>query len=175
MRGLDAGRDAVERQLEIGEVAAGQRLFQHPAQRLDRVQVGAGPGQPGHLAKDRLAERLLYRVALPHLAQPCRRAVRVGGHERAGDRAHRRAHDEMGPDAGLGKGPEHADLVSAEHPAATEHERGLHRAKVTAAITEAELTPANVTSGRPGQPRMSTALTRTGRIVTTTRETPIPS
>jgi hypothetical protein len=39
---LDAGRDAVERQFQAGEVVGGQRVVQHVTQRLDRMQVGAG-------------------------------------------------------------------------------------------------------------------------------------
>jgi hypothetical protein len=43
-RSLDAGRDAVEGQLEIGEIVPGKRVLQHVAQRLDRMQVRARAG-----------------------------------------------------------------------------------------------------------------------------------
>jgi len=45
-RGLDAGRYALERQFQVGEVAARQRAVQHASQRLERVQVRARPDQP---------------------------------------------------------------------------------------------------------------------------------
>ena len=92
------------------------------------MQVGAGARQPDRPAPEGLAERLPQRVALPQLVQPRRRARRVGRHERAVDGADRGAHDHVGRDAGLGQGPEHADLVGAEHTPAAEHERRLHAA-----------------------------------------------
>src|ERR1039458_6220183 len=90
-RVFDAGRNAVEGQFEIGEIIPRKHVVQHVAQRLDRMQVRARTQQPGRPAPQRLAERLPQSIALPYLAQPCRRARRVGGHERAIYRAHRRA------------------------------------------------------------------------------------
>jgi hypothetical protein len=115
---LDAGRDAVEWQLEIGEVLPGQGALQHALQRLDGVQVGAGPGQPGHPPPDALAERLAEVVALPQARQPCGPSGGIRRHECAVDRADRGSHHHVGPDARLGQGAEHADLVRAEDPAA---------------------------------------------------------
>ena len=123
---LDAGRDALEGQFEVGEVAHWQHVPEHPAQRLDRMQVRARARQPGRAAPQGLAERLLQGGALPQLVQLLRRARRVGGHEGAVDRAPRRAHDHVGPDAGLRQRPEHADLMRPEQAAAAEHERRLH-------------------------------------------------
>src|ERR1022692_944457 len=99
-RVFDAGRNAVERQFQIGEVVGREHVVQHAAQRLDRMQVRARTSQPGRPAPQRLAERLPQGVALPYLAQPRRRARRVGGHERAVDSTYRRAHDHIGLDAG---------------------------------------------------------------------------
>jgi hypothetical protein len=98
---LDAGRDAVKRQPEIGEVVPGKHVVQNVPQRLDRVQVGARTSQPRDPAPDGLAERLPHGIAAPQFGQACRRARRVGRHECAIDRAHRRADDHIGPDAGF--------------------------------------------------------------------------
>ena len=49
---------------------------------------------------------------------------RVGGEERAVERADRRADDEVGDDPGLEQRPQHADLTGAEHAAAAEDEGG---------------------------------------------------
>jgi hypothetical protein len=127
-RGLDAGRHALERQFQVGEVAPGQRGGQQPAQRLERVQVRAGPDQVGGPAPQLLAEGQPQFVALPHPGQPPRRTRRVGGHERAVDRADRGAHHQVGPHARLGKRAQHADLVRAEQPPAAEHEGRRHQA-----------------------------------------------
>ena len=53
----------------------------------DRMQVRARARQPYRPSQEGPAERLPHRVALPHLAQPRRRARRVGRHERAVDGA----------------------------------------------------------------------------------------
>jgi hypothetical protein len=124
---LDARGHALERQLKVGEVAGGQHLLEHLTERLDRVQVGAGPGQPDCTPDQVLAERLPHGLAPPQLAEPLRGSGRIGGHERAVDRADRGSHDQVGLDPGLGQRPQHADLVGAEQAPATEHERGRHR------------------------------------------------
>jgi hypothetical protein len=124
---LDAGRHAVERQPEFGERAHRQPALQHRPQRPERVQVGAGPGQRGGPAQQVPAERLLQAGPLPEPGQPLRGRGRVGGHERPVDRPHRGAHDHVRRDASLRQCPQHAHLVRAEHPAATQHERRLHR------------------------------------------------
>ena len=103
----------------------GSAFVQHVPERLDGVQVGAGPHQPDGPAPERLAERVAQRLALPQLGQPVRRTGRVSRHERAVDRADRGAHDQIGPHARLLERAEHADLVRAEQAAAAEHERGL--------------------------------------------------
>jgi hypothetical protein len=77
------------------------------------VQVRAGTRKQDHATQESPAERVPQSLTLPQLAKPCRRARRVGRHERAIDRAHRRADDHIRPDAGLGQGPEHPDLMSA--------------------------------------------------------------
>ena len=106
---------------------AGERVAEHAAQRLDRVQVRAGPGQRDRAAPQVLAEGPAKGVAAPQITQPLRRAGRVGRHERSVDRPHRGADHHVGPDSGLGQRPEHADLVGAEHAAPAEHECRLHR------------------------------------------------
>ena len=115
---LDAGRDALEGQLEIGELLPGQGALQHAPQWLDGMQVGAGLGQPGQPSPDALAERLAEVVALPQVGQPRGRSRGVRRHERTVDGADRGSYHQVGPDAGLGQGAEHADLVRAEDPAA---------------------------------------------------------
>jgi hypothetical protein len=100
-RGLDAGGDALERQLQVREVTPGQRVSQRAPQRLEGVQVRARAHQPGRATPDPLAERQPQLVALPHPAQPRRGAHRVGRHERPVDGAYRGAHHQIGPDAGF--------------------------------------------------------------------------
>jgi len=110
----------------IRRVAAGQRVAQDPAQRLQGVQVRARADQPDRPAPELLAERQPQFVALPHPAQPGGRAGRVGGHERAVEGADRGTDHQVGPDAGLGQRAEHADLMSAEQPPAAQYERRGH-------------------------------------------------
>jgi hypothetical protein len=130
-RGLDAGRHALERQFQVREVAARQRVAQHAPQRLERVQVRARPDQPDRPAPQLLTERQPQLIALPQPDQPVRRARRVGRDQRAVDRADRGAHHQVGLDARLGKRPQHADLVRAEQPSAAEYERCRHTSSLT--------------------------------------------
>ena len=130
-RALDTGRHALKRQLEVREIRAGQRIGQQPAQRLKRVQVRTRPHQPDRPAPELLAERQPQFLALPHPAQPGRRAQRVSGHERPVDGADRGPHHQVGPDARLGQGPEHPDLMGTQQPSAAEHERRRHDSSVT--------------------------------------------
>jgi hypothetical protein len=95
------------------------------------VQVRARADEPNGAAPELLAERQPQLVALPHPLQARHRARRVGGHERAVDRADRGAHDQIRPDARLRERAEHADLVRAEQPAAAEDERRRHGSSVT--------------------------------------------
>ena len=129
-RALDAGRHALKRQLEVREVAAGQRVAQYPAQRLQGVQVRARAHQPDRPAPELLAERQPQFLALPHPAQPGCGARRIGGHERAVEGADRGPYHQVGPDARLGERPEHADLVGTQQPSAAEHERRRHDSSV---------------------------------------------
>jgi hypothetical protein len=101
LRTLDAGRDAVKGQLQVREVGRGKHAAQHVAERVHRVQMRARTRQPHRAAPQGPAERLPHRIALPHLAQPGRRARRVSSHERAVDGADRRAHDHVGCDASV--------------------------------------------------------------------------
>jgi hypothetical protein len=130
-RGLDAGRHALERQFQVREVAARQRVAQNAPQRLERVQVRARPDQPDRPAPQLLAERQPQLIALPQPDQPVGRARWVGRYERAVDGADRSAHHQVGLDARLGKRPEHADLVRAEQPSAAEYERRRHGSSLT--------------------------------------------
>jgi hypothetical protein len=130
-RVLDAGRHALEGQLEVGEVLPGQDARQQPAQPLQRVQVGPRTQQPHRPAPQSLAEGQPQLVTFPHLPEPDRRAGRVRRHQRAVDGADRRTHDEVGPDAGLRQRLQHADLVRAEQPPAAEHERRRHPPSLT--------------------------------------------
>ena len=91
------------------------------------MQVRTGTRKQDHAAQQTPAERVPQSLTLPQLAKPCRRAHRVGRHERAIDRAHRGANDHIRPDPGLGQCPKHPDLMSAEQSPATKHKRRLHQ------------------------------------------------
>ena len=129
-RVLDAGRHALERQLQVGEGLAAEHLGQQPAQRLQRVQVRPRTHQPRRPSPQLLAERQPELLALPHPRQPGGRTGRVGRHHDAVDRPDRGAHHQVGPDARLAEGTQHADFVGAEEPSAPEHESRGHRGRI---------------------------------------------
>jgi hypothetical protein len=121
---FDAGRDALEGDVELGEGVHREVIGEQVAQRLPRVQVRPGPHQGADPGQHRTGEDPLRGEFLPHRAQPVdRRRHGVGRDERAVDRADRRAHDQVGTDAVLEQGRQHPDLGGAEHSPAPEDER----------------------------------------------------
>ena len=112
------------------------------------VQVGAGPGQRADPPEDRAAERGTDHIGAPDRLQPLGRAGRVGRDEHPVDGADRGAQHEVGPDAGVGQGGQHAHLVGAQHPATAEHEGGA-QCSVRSDHTRAVREPIDAAAGQP--------------------------
>jgi hypothetical protein len=162
-RRLDARRDAVERHGQLGELGDRQRLGQHPPERLDRMQVRSGAGQPDGTLEDVLGEGLAEHLAAPELAELVGGPFRIGGDEHPVDRPDRGSDDQVRLDPGLVKRQQHADLIGAEDATAAEHESRPHL-RLDPLARHVPMVPsagpaAGAVSGEPGSPRPGPART----------------
>ena len=126
---FDAGGAHLEGDGQVLEAHVAELLDQPLAHRRGRVDVRArGDGSPDR-AQRTVAEHLAAGGdGLPQVGEPLddgRR--RVASHHRAVEGADGGAQHQVGRDAALEQGLQHAHLDRAQHPAAAEHERGGHR------------------------------------------------
>ena len=124
---------------------------------------GCGRRTRRSCAGDRVAVHLAGLRRGPEPDQPVgHRLGRVGGDQRAVDRADRGAEHQVGPDAGPEQGAQHAHLDRAEHSPAAEHER--HRTAAMPFILARARGPARRAAG-PGGRRTDRRTAQTGRAV----------
>jgi hypothetical protein len=120
---LDARGDALERHGQLLDPPVAESIVQQRAQRVVAVQAHARARERPQAPEDRPAEQLAALDRRPRAGQPLHRGERrLCRDRRAVDRADRRAEHEVGRDAALQQGAQHADLVGAERSAAAEHE-----------------------------------------------------